>query len=104
MVAKWSAPTTRARLASTAGSPSSRSSPMFRAQTVSSGSLFTEGRALVAVLSIWRDRTCAEALENSPFYRATVEAISSGGFLTGDRDVGILQPDGGHLLPASPTW
>lgn len=74
-----------------------RSLPMFRAQDGFLGVLFTEGSARFATMSFWGDGTAVNALESSPSYRATVDAIMTSGLLTGQQNVEIFDVNDGYI-------
>jgi quinol monooxygenase YgiN len=75
----------------------SRSLPMFRAEPGFAGVLFAARGAQRAVITLWRDRAAAEALAQSPAYRATVAEIEATGLLRGDSAVEVLELEGAFL-------
>lgn len=78
-----------------------RSLQMFRSQGGFLGVLFTESESQFAVMSFWRDRGSAQALEASSSYQSTVQAITATGFLTGAQNVEIFEVVGGELTEAA---
>ena len=65
-----------------------RSLPMFQQQPECLGALFTRAEQGRAVVTLWEDEAAVERLESDPSYCATVEAITSAGFL---RDPQLVQ-------------
>jgi heme-degrading monooxygenase HmoA len=75
-----------------------RSLPMFRTQAGFRGVLFASGEETErVVLSFWEDAGAVAALEHSPSYGETVDALLATGILTGDQTVEVLNVDGGEL-------
>ena len=73
-----------------------RSLPMFRAQRGFRGVLFAAGDAAERmVLSFWEDAGAVAALDGSPTYRATVDALLASEILTGEQTVEVLDVHGG---------
>ncbi|HEX2241045.1 MAG TPA: hypothetical protein VHJ82_07905 [Actinomycetota bacterium] len=96
----WTTGVDRMRVEEYRSFAAERSLPMFRDREGFLGVLFTEGDTYFAVLTFWKDRHSAEALESSPSYRATVQAITQTGFLTGRQDVDVLEVRHGHFEEA----
>jgi heme-degrading monooxygenase HmoA len=78
----------------------SRSLPMFRSQQGFVGILFARQRSERAVISLWRDLTSAQALDQSPTYRATVAEIEATGFILGPSTIDVLEVEQILLEPA----
>jgi heme-degrading monooxygenase HmoA len=93
----WRTGVDPARLSEYRAFATEQSLPMFRQQEGFLGVLFTEGEDGCAVVSLWRDRAAADALESSQSYRDTVAAISNTGFLKGTQTVEILDVTEGHV-------
>lgn len=70
-----------------------RSLPMFRAQQGFAGVIFARNAAQCAVITLWRDRTAVDALNNSQSYKATVREIEAAGFLRGVSTVEVFDID-----------
>ena len=68
-----------------------RSLPMFEAHPGFRGVAFLGDGAERTVLTLWDSAADAEALESSPLYRETVEAILAAGFILSATDA-ILAP------------
>jgi hypothetical protein len=79
----------------------SKSLPMFEAQPGFSGVLFAAHGSERIVITLWRDRASAEALDHSQTYRATVEEIEATGFLNGQSAVEVLELEGIFLESAA---
>lgn len=75
----------------------SESLPMFRAQPGFAGVLFAAREAERAVITLWDDLDAVDALDSSPTYAATVEAIEATGFLDGPSTVEVLDLEGVFL-------
>jgi heme-degrading monooxygenase HmoA len=76
-----------------------RSLPMFREQRGFIGVLFMrEDADRAVVLTLWEDEVAIEALEASPLYRQTVEAILGSGLLAAEQSVEVLKVHGGQIL------
>lgn len=67
-----------------------RSLPMFRRHEGFRGVLFATSGHERVVITLWRDREAAAALERSSDYRATVRAIEATGFLRPPQRVELL--------------
>jgi len=52
-----------------------------------------------AVITLWRDLTAVDALDDSPTYKATTEEIEATGFLRGQSTVEVLELEGVVLDP-----
>jgi heme-degrading monooxygenase HmoA len=76
-----------------------RSLPMFKRHDGFSGVLFAGDGDHRVVITLWRDRDAAAALERSPDYRATVRAIEATGFLRPPQQVEILDVQVGWIDP-----
>jgi heme-degrading monooxygenase HmoA len=74
-----------------------RSLPMFSAHDGFCGVLFAADSDKRIVITLWTSRTAAEALERSPAYRDTVEAIEAAGFLRPPQQVELLDVRDGWL-------
>lgn len=74
-----------------------RSVPMFCSQPGFAGVLFGARDGERAVITIWADRTAAEALSNSESYQTTVAAIGASGLLIGESSVEIFELEGAVL-------
>jgi heme-degrading monooxygenase HmoA len=73
-----------------------RSLPMFRSQAGFRGVLFAAGRdAERVVLSFWEDGVAVAALDQSPSYLETVDALLASGILSGPQSVEVLTVRGG---------
>jgi heme-degrading monooxygenase HmoA len=73
-----------------------RSLPMFRAQQGFRGVLFAAGDAAErVVLSFWEETGAVAALDGSPTYRETVDALLTSGILSGEQTVEVLDVQGG---------
>jgi heme-degrading monooxygenase HmoA len=79
-----------------------RSLPMFQRHDGFRGVLFATSGDERVVITLWRDREAAAALERSSDYRATVEAIEAMGFLRPPQRVEVLDVHDAWLgaLPA----
>jgi len=64
-----------------------KSLPMFRAQTGFKAVFFTSCAEERAVITLWEDNDCVDALNSSASYEATVNEIEAAGFLTGEQSV-----------------
>jgi hypothetical protein len=67
---------------------------MFRAQPGFAGVLLSARGAERAVITLWRDMSCAEALDRSRACRATVAALESTGLLRSEGIVEVLDLEG----------
>jgi|APPan5920702752_1055751.scaffolds.fasta_scaffold82812_1 heme-degrading monooxygenase HmoA len=67
-----------------------RSLPMFQRHNGFCGVLFAAAGADRVVITLWRDRAAAAALERSDDYRATVAALEATGFLRPPQTVELL--------------
>jgi heme-degrading monooxygenase HmoA len=67
-----------------------RSLPMFERHDGFRGVLFATAGDERVVITLWRDRAAAAALEHSRDYRATVRAIEATGFLRPPQRVELL--------------
>lgn len=73
-----------------------RSLPMFRSQAGFRGVLFAAGRDTErVVLSFWEDGVAVAALDQSPSYLETVDALLVSGILSGAQSVEVLTVHGG---------
>jgi hypothetical protein len=52
------------------------------------------------VISLWRDRSDVDRLEESPSYRQTVERIEHAGILSGEASVDVFHTHGFELSAA----
>ena|SRR5215217_5398797 len=77
----------------------SKSLPMFREQRGFAGVLFAATETQRAVITLWRDLTAVDALDDSPTYKATTEEIEATGFLRGQSTVEVLELEGVVLDP-----
>jgi heme-degrading monooxygenase HmoA len=68
-----------------------RSLPMFERHDGFLGVLFTTSGEERVVITLWRDREAAAALERSSDYRATVQAIEETGFLRPPQRIEVLE-------------
>jgi hypothetical protein len=68
----------------------SKSLPIFRAQPGFAGVLFAAHATERAVITLWHELACVEALEHSPSYQTTVADIEATGFLDGESAVEVL--------------
>jgi heme-degrading monooxygenase HmoA len=75
-----------------------QSLPMFRSHRGFLGLLFGRNGGDCVVTTLWQDHATADALEQSPRYRATVGRITAAGFLVGTSTVERFEVHG-HLLP-----
>lgn len=71
-----------------------RSLPMFRAQTGFMAVFFTSHATERAVITLWEDWDCVDALSISASYAATVREIEDAGFLRGKQSVEAFALDG----------
>lgn len=74
----------------------SKSMSMFRGQTGFLAALFISDQAERFVVTIWRDRSNVDALDDSPSYVETVRQLEATGILVGTSTVRVLELD--HLL------
>jgi heme-degrading monooxygenase HmoA len=73
-----------------------RSLPMFRSQAGFRGVLFASGDETErVVLSFWENAGAVAALDGSPSYGETVDALLASGILTGEQSVEVLDVHGG---------
>jgi hypothetical protein len=79
----------------------SKSLPMFRAQPGFAGVLFAAHGAEHAVITLWRELACVEALEHSPSYQSTVADIEATGLLKGESAVEVLDLEEVFLIGAA---
>jgi heme-degrading monooxygenase HmoA len=76
-----------------------RSLPMFRQQSGFLGVLFLrEANDRAAALTLWRDEEAIQALEASPLYNLTVEALLATGLLRGEQTVEVFEVRDGEFL------
>jgi hypothetical protein len=71
-----------------------KSLPMFRAQTGFMAVLLTSRETERAVITLWKDWDCVDALDTSASYAATVDEIETAGFLQSDQSVEAFALDG----------
>jgi heme-degrading monooxygenase HmoA len=71
----------------------SRSLPMFRSQQGFVGLLLGRQRADRVVISLWRNLSSAQALDESQTYKTTVAEIEATGFIVGPSTVEVLEVD-----------
>lgn len=74
------------------------STPMFRDQPGFEGLLLARSTDQRTVLTLWRDDASVRALETSPSYLSTVEAILATGFLRAPQTVSLLS------VPETTRW
>jgi heme-degrading monooxygenase HmoA len=74
-----------------------RSLPMFERQDGFHGVLFATAGDERVVITLWRDRVAAAALERSSDYRATVRAIEAAGFLRPPQRIELLDVQGARV-------
>jgi len=74
-----------------------RSLPMFERHDGFRGVLFATAGDERVVITLWRDREAATALERSSDYQATVGAIEAAGFLRPPQRVELLDVQGTRL-------
>jgi heme-degrading monooxygenase HmoA len=74
-----------------------RSQPMFERHDGFHGVLFATAGDERVVITLWRDRAAAAALEQSGDYRATVRAIEAAGFLRPPQRVELLAVQGARV-------
>jgi heme-degrading monooxygenase HmoA len=75
--------------------------PMFGEQAGFLGVFFVRSRGHErAVISLWRDRSDVDRLEESPSYRQTVERIEHAGILSGEASVDVFHTHGFELSAA----
>jgi heme-degrading monooxygenase HmoA len=74
-----------------------RSLPMFKAHDGFCGVLFAAEFDKRIVITLWTSRATAQALDRSPVYRETVEAIEAAGFLRPPQHVELLDVTVGWL-------
>jgi heme-degrading monooxygenase HmoA len=67
-----------------------RSLPMFKAHEGFCGVLFAADSDERIVITLWTSRTAAQALNRSPVYRDTVQAIQAAGFLRAPQHLELL--------------
>lgn len=66
-----------------------RSLPMFREQEGYLGALMFAQGSQRTVVTLWTSLEAAEALNSSPSYRSTVEAILAAGFIRGEQSLEV---------------
>lgn len=71
--------------------------PMFGRHDGFRGVLFATAGEERVVITLWRDRDAAAALERSSDYQATVRAIEAAGFLRPPQRVELLDVQRSHL-------
>src|ERR671915_1195158 len=74
-----------------------KSLPMFRDQRGFIGVLIAADRGERAVITLWRDIACAQALDQSETYKSTVAEIEASGFLHGESSVEVFELEGFFL-------
>ena len=71
----------------------SESLPMFRSQAGFLGVFFAHGGTEHVAITLWQDRTSAEALVSSQSYLSTVHQIEAKGFLAGEQALAVYDVD-----------
>jgi heme-degrading monooxygenase HmoA len=74
-----------------------RSLPMFERHNGFRGVLLAAASEERVVITLWRDREAAGALERSSAYLATVQAIEAAGFLRPLQRVEVLEVQRAHM-------
>jgi heme-degrading monooxygenase HmoA len=78
-----------------------RSLPMFKAHDGFCGVLFAADSDERIVITFWTSRAAAQALDRSPVYRETVQAIEAAGFLRPPQHLELLAVPIGWLDPTA---
>lgn len=74
-----------------------RSLPMFHQQQGFLGLFFLGTQKDRAVLSLWKDLSCVEALAQSSTYQETSAQLAATGLLVGQTSVEVFEVQGGSL-------
>jgi heme-degrading monooxygenase HmoA len=74
-----------------------RSLPMFHQQQGFLAVLFLGTQKDRAVLSLWKDLSCVEALAQSSTYQETAAQLNATGWLVGQTSVEVFEAQGGTL-------
>jgi len=97
IVRSWTAQVDASRIDDYERFAAVESLPMFRAQPVILGVLFTRDGSTCNVISIWEAMADVEALSRSKTYERTVERIMSTGFVVRVSPTTLVEVHGGWL-------
>jgi heme-degrading monooxygenase HmoA len=93
----WRTEIERARMSEYEQFAQERSLPMFHQQQGFLAVLFLGTQKDRAVLSLWKDLSCVEALAQSSTYQETAAQLNATGLLVGQTSVEVFEAQGGTL-------